>query len=78
MGYSVTLPCGCDVYVSCHPITGIAHTRVLERRDIQCTIRKHEVGTRVWLWELLPNAREAAVEARTGLDAAVLSRGPRI
>ena len=56
MSYTVKLPCGCDVYVSCHPLSGIAHTRILERRDLACTIRKHEVGARVWLWELLPNA----------------------
>jgi hypothetical protein len=63
MSYTVTLPCGCDVRVSCHPISGVAHNRVLARRDLQCTIRKHEVGARVWLWELLPDARRVDHEA---------------
>lgn len=57
MAYSVPLPCGCDVYVACHPISGIAHTREIERRHPDCPIRKHAVGTRVWLWELLPGGR---------------------
>jgi hypothetical protein len=42
------------VYVACHPQTGVAHTRVLERRHPSCPVRKHEVGVRLALWELLP------------------------
>jgi hypothetical protein len=71
MSYTVTLPCGCDVYVSCHPLSGIAHTRVLERRDAHCRIRNHQVGARVWLWQLLPNTSEAALDGPGGMKAAV-------
>ena len=54
MSYSVTLWCGCKVYVSCNPATGIAHSRIVESRGTVCSIRRHEVGARLWLWELLP------------------------
>jgi hypothetical protein len=54
MSYAITLECGCDVYVSCHPRTGVAHTRVIERRAAACRIRLHAVGTHLALWELLP------------------------
>jgi hypothetical protein len=57
MSYTVALWCGCSVYVSCHPGTGLAHTRIIERRGAQCTVRKHDVGARLWLWELLPDSR---------------------
>jgi hypothetical protein len=52
--YTLTLQCGCIVYVSCHPRTGIAHTRVIERRGAACKDRRHDVGARLWLWEVLP------------------------
>ncbi len=55
MSYSLKLACGCSVYVSCHPRTRIAHTRVVERRSPQCRNRRHEIGSRLWLWELLPS-----------------------
>jgi hypothetical protein len=58
MSHTITLYCGCLVYVACHPQTGIAHTRVLERRHPLCTVRKHEVGLRLALWELLPEPPE--------------------
>lgn len=54
MSYSLSLACGCSIYVSCHPRTGVAHTRVVERRAVRCPNRRHEVGTRISLWELLP------------------------
>jgi hypothetical protein len=54
MSHNITLYCGCIVYVACHPHTGVAHTRVLERRHPFCRVRKHEVGLRLSLWELLP------------------------
>jgi hypothetical protein len=54
MSYNLTLHCGCIVYVACHPRTGLAHTRVLERRDARCRVRKHDVGVRLAVWELLP------------------------
>ena len=55
MSYNLTLQCGCMVYVACHPRTAIAHTRVIERRDPGCRVRRHEVGLRLHLWELLPD-----------------------
>ena len=54
MSYNVSLWCGCVVYVSCHPETGLAHTRIIEIRGAACPVRNHEVGARLWLWELLP------------------------
>jgi hypothetical protein len=55
MSYTVTLWCGCRVYVSCNPATGIAHSRIVEARGNVCPVRRHEVGARLWLWELLPD-----------------------
>ena len=57
--YTLTLQCGCIVYVSCHPQTGIAHTRVIERRGASCKSRQHDVGVRLWLWEVLPSSDPA-------------------
>ena len=62
MSYTLTLACACRVYVSCHPRTGIAHTRVLEKKSATCRIRRHDVGARLPLWELLPsNVTDAQV-----------------
>jgi hypothetical protein len=58
MSYTVTLWCGCRVYVACHPTRRVAHTRVIERRGADCRTRRHEIGTKLWLWELLPDARQ--------------------
>jgi hypothetical protein len=55
MSYNLNLRCGCVVYVSMHPESQIAHTRVLQTRGRHCTIRRHEVGLRLYLWELLPD-----------------------
>jgi hypothetical protein len=55
MSYNLTLHCGCTVYVSTHPRTRIAHTRVIERRGIGCRVRRHETGLRLYLWEILPD-----------------------
>jgi len=69
MSYTVALWCGCTVYVACNPQTRIAHSRVVERRGPMCRIRTHEVGARLWLWELLPDPRAVSqptiVEERT-------------
>jgi hypothetical protein len=56
MSYNLTLPCGCVVYVSCHPRTRLAHTRIIQTRAPDCRVRKHGVGVRLFLWELLPDA----------------------
>jgi hypothetical protein len=55
LSYNLTLPCGCVVYVSTHPKTRIAHTRVIQTRSEQCRIRRHETGSRLYLWEMLPD-----------------------
>ena len=60
MSYNLSLTCGCVVYVSCHPLTGVAHTRVIEARGAACSVRRHEVGLRLYLWELLPQPMHCA------------------
>jgi hypothetical protein len=54
MSYDLTLQCGCVVYVSVHPETQIVHTRIIQTRGDECRVRRHEVGLRLYLWELLP------------------------
>jgi hypothetical protein len=56
MSYTLTLQCGCVVYVSRNPTTHVAHTRILQSRGPSCVNRRHEVGLRLFLWELLPAA----------------------
>ena len=55
MSYNINLQCGCVVYVSAHPATGLAHTRIIQSRSAQCRVRRHEIGVRLSLWELLPD-----------------------
>lgn len=55
MSHTLTLACGCVVYVSCHPKTNVAHSRIIERRGDACGSRKHAIGVRLWLWEMLPD-----------------------
>ena len=57
MSYTLTLWCGCRVYVSCDPRTRVAHHRIVERRGDCCTDRRHHIGLRLRLWELLPDPR---------------------
>jgi len=57
MSYNLTLPCGCLLYVACHPSTRVAHARVIERRSDTCRDRRHGVGVRLYLWEILPDPR---------------------
>ena len=54
MSYTLTLQCGCVVYVSQNPATRIVHTRILQSKGPSCVNRRHEVGLRLYLWELLP------------------------
>ena len=69
MSYTVTLWCRCKVYVSCNPMTGIAHSRIVEARGNNCPVKRHEIGARLWLWELLPDPRPAE-----GASAETLAR----
>jgi hypothetical protein len=55
MSYNLTLQCGCIVYVACNPASGLSHARVLEKKGPQCRARQHEVGFRLFLWEILPD-----------------------
>ena len=55
MSYNLSLQCGCVVYVSCHPQTRIARTRVIQSRGAACGTRRHEVGLHLYLWEILPD-----------------------
>ena len=63
MSYTVSLGCGCQVYVSCHPRSGVAHTRVIEFRSQRCAIRSHDVGVRIPAWGLLRYEPDDACEA---------------
>ena len=54
MSYTLVLQCGCVVYVSRDPRTLVAHTRIVERRGPACRVRNHDVGARLFLWEILP------------------------
>ena len=69
MSYAITLWCGCSVYVSCDPKTGLAHTRIIERRSAACTDRRHEVGLRLRLWEMLPDPRLHEPQIEYAIDA---------
>lgn len=68
MSYTITLWCGCRVYVSCSPSTNTAHARVVERRGPDCRERRHQTGARLWLWEMLPDPRnpDPVVEHNVG------------
>ncbi len=55
MSYTLTIGCGCLVYVASHPRTKIVHTRIIERRGGDCRVRAHDIGVRPQLWELLPD-----------------------
>ena len=56
MSYNLTLQCGCVVYVSCHPTTRVAHTRVIQTRGSSGYVRRHDGGLRLYLWEILPDS----------------------
>lgn len=60
MSYTIGIQCGCVVYVSCHPRTRVAHTRVIETRGALCSNRRHRAGERLWLWEMLPDITHPA------------------
>jgi hypothetical protein len=60
MTYTLTLPCGCTVQVVCDPQTRAAHTRAIERRGLQCRRPGHSVGTRIYLWDFLPDPDDRA------------------
>ena len=59
MSYNLLLDCGCTVYVACDPQTKKAHTRIIEFRGTRCAVRRHEVGLKLYVWELLPERAPA-------------------
>ncbi len=61
MSYTLTMGCGCLVYVASHPRTKIVHTRIIERRGGDCRVRAHDIGVRLQLWELLPDPEPARI-----------------
>ena len=61
MSYTLTIGCGCVVYVASHPRTTIVHTRIVERRGSDCRVRAHDTGVRLQLWELLPEPQPARI-----------------
>jgi len=64
MSYTVTLGCGCRVYVACHPQTGLVHTRIIESRSADCAVRSHAIGVRIPVWELLPYEPDDPIAGR--------------
>ena len=61
MSYTLTIGCGCLVYVASHPRTKIVHTRIIERRGGECRVLAHDIGVRLQLWELLPDPEPARI-----------------
>jgi hypothetical protein len=75
MSYNLTLQCGCVVYVSAHPQTHIAHTRVIQTRGTACHVRRHEVGLRLYLWEILPDPEHRMIDRRPAFGEKITDRG---
>ena len=73
MSYRLPLPCGCMVYVACHPKTGIAHKRVIETKGPSCAERRHRRAERLWLWEMLPDPRHAPAPEFVDCEAGAMS-----
>jgi hypothetical protein len=69
MSYTLTLQCGCTVYVACDPTTQVAHRRVIERRGAWCRVRRHDVGVRLHLWEILPDPHHCTWPVFAGDEA---------
>jgi hypothetical protein len=77
MSYTISLGCGCQVYVSCHPRSGVAHTRVIEFRSQRCAIRSHDVGVRIPAWELLRYEPDDPGEAGAPVVSGTLQQARR-
>jgi len=45
------------LHVSRDPETGIVQTRVIQSRGVECRDRRHQIGLRLYLWEILPDYR---------------------
>ena len=76
MSYTLTLQCGCVVYVSAHPETRVVHTRIIQTRGTACRVRRHDVGLRLYLWELLPDpGRRDALDRHPAFGEKITDRG---
>lgn len=64
MAFHITMWCGCQLYVTCDPLTGAADTRRIQRRGAACLEDGHEVGVHLPVWELLP--KPARFDRRAG------------
>ena len=68
MSYNLTLQCGCLVYIACDPLTSVAHARIIERRDPGCRVRKHEVGLRLSLFEIVTDLGEIEADPESAVS----------
>ena len=57
LSYDLRLQCGCVLHVSRDPETGSVRTRVIQSLGTDCRDRRHQVGVRLYLWEILPDYR---------------------
>jgi hypothetical protein len=79
MSHTLVLQCGCIVYVACNPQTAVAHTRIVERRGPTCRVRKHDVGARLYLWEILPErTRQTEAQASDAIEWDGVSAAPGV
>jgi hypothetical protein len=46
----------------------VAHTRVVERRGPACPVKNHQVGARLFLWEILPERVEPATDEANEIE----------
>jgi hypothetical protein len=44
-----------NIALACDPKTGLSHTRILEAKGPSCPATRHEIGFRLFLWEILPD-----------------------
>ena len=56
VSYNLTLQCGCILRVARDSQSATGPIRVVETRGDGCAARAHDVGARLYLWELLPDA----------------------
>jgi hypothetical protein len=64
MSYTLTLNCGCTVFVREDPDGGTPPVRTLQGRGDDCRLARHAVGVRVWLWDLLPDPATVSPRAQ--------------
>ncbi len=55
MAYTLKVWCGCTVSVECSHDSQTGPSRFIKRRSARCRKQEHQVGARLWLWEILPD-----------------------